>query len=86
MILTGLAQSFGFAFFMRLLTGLGNGASYVPAHCVCRNWNRYADLRSVGSAHIVSLWRQWMAVFVVYIGRRCTFDIRYCLSVCAQQP
>ncbi|MBW2436911.1 MAG: YbfB/YjiJ family MFS transporter, partial [Deltaproteobacteria bacterium] len=31
MILTGLAQSFGFAFSMRLLTGLGNGASYVPA-------------------------------------------------------
>ena len=30
-ILTGLAQSFGFAFSMRLLTGLGNGAAFVPA-------------------------------------------------------
>ena len=31
MILTGMAQSFPVAFFMRFLTGLGNGASYVPA-------------------------------------------------------
>ena len=31
MILTGLAESFGFAFGMRLLTGFGNGAAYVPA-------------------------------------------------------
>ena len=31
LILTGLSQSFGFAFAMRLLTGLGNGAAYVPA-------------------------------------------------------
>ena len=38
MILTGLAQSFGFAFFMRLLTGLGNGASYVPAMALGSAW------------------------------------------------
>ncbi len=38
MLLTGLANSFGFAFFMRLLTGLGNGASYVPAMALGSAW------------------------------------------------
>ena len=38
MILTGLAQSFGYAFVMRLLTGLGNGASYVPAMALGSAW------------------------------------------------
>ncbi len=38
MILTGLAQSFGFAFSMRLLTGLGNGAAYVPAMALGSAW------------------------------------------------
>jgi sugar phosphate permease len=38
MILTGLAETFGFAFFMRLLTGLGNGASYVPAMALGSAW------------------------------------------------
>lgn len=38
MVLTGLAQSFGFAFAMRLLTGLGNGASYVPAMALGSAW------------------------------------------------
>ena len=38
MILTGFAQSFGFAFAMRLLTGLGNGASYVPAMALGSAW------------------------------------------------
>ena len=38
MILTGLAQSFSFAFFMRLLTGLGNGAAYVPAMALGSAW------------------------------------------------
>jgi sugar phosphate permease len=38
MILTGMAQSFGFAFAMRLLTGLGNGASYVPAMALGSTW------------------------------------------------
>jgi sugar phosphate permease len=38
MILTGMAQSFGFAFAMRLLTGLGNGASYVPAMALGSAW------------------------------------------------
>ena len=38
MISTGLAQSFGFAFAMRLLTGLGNGASYVPAMALGSAW------------------------------------------------
>ncbi len=38
MILTGLANSFGFAFAMRLLTGLGNGAAYVPAMALGSAW------------------------------------------------
>jgi sugar phosphate permease len=38
MILTGLAQSFGFAFAMRLLTGLGNGAAFVPAMALGSTW------------------------------------------------
>ncbi len=38
MILTGFAQSFSFAFFMRLLTGFGNGAAYVPAMALGSAW------------------------------------------------
>jgi sugar phosphate permease len=38
MILTGLAQSLGFAFVMRLLTGFGNGAAYVPAMALGSSW------------------------------------------------
>jgi sugar phosphate permease len=38
LFLTGLANSFGFAFAMRLLTGLGNGASYVPAMALGSAW------------------------------------------------
>ena len=38
MILTSMAQSFGFAFAMRLLTGLGNGAAFVPAMALGSAW------------------------------------------------
>jgi len=38
MILTGMAQSFSFAFFMRLLTGFGNGAANVPAMVLGSAW------------------------------------------------
>jgi MFS family permease len=38
MILTALADSFGFAFSMRLFTGLGNGAAYVPAMALGSAW------------------------------------------------
>ncbi len=38
MILTGLADTFDFAFAMRLLTGLGNGAAYVPAMALGSIW------------------------------------------------
>jgi MFS family permease len=38
LILTGLAESFGFAFMMRLLTGFGNGAAYVPAMTLGAAW------------------------------------------------
>lgn len=38
MFLTGLAQSFQAAFFLRLLTGLGHGAAYVPAMALGSAW------------------------------------------------
>ncbi len=38
MFLTGLSESFGFAFLMRLLTGLGNGACFVPAMALGSAW------------------------------------------------
>ncbi|WP_300465521.1 MFS transporter [Desulfobacula sp.] len=38
MMLTGLAKSFGFAFAMRLLTGIGNGAAFVPAMALGSAW------------------------------------------------
>ncbi len=38
MALTALAETFSFAFSMRLLTGLGNGAAYVPAMALGSAW------------------------------------------------
>ncbi len=38
LILTGLAHTFGFALAMRFLTGLGNGAAYVPAMALGSAW------------------------------------------------
>jgi sugar phosphate permease len=38
MILTGLAEDFRFAFSMRLMTGLGNGAAFVPAMALGSAW------------------------------------------------
>ena len=38
MIMTGFAESFSFAFLMRLLTGFGNGAAYVPAMALGSAW------------------------------------------------
>ncbi|MCL5123755.1 MAG: MFS transporter [Deltaproteobacteria bacterium] len=38
MIFTGFAESFQFAFGTRLLTGLGNGAAYVPAMALGSAW------------------------------------------------
>ncbi len=38
MVLTGLAETFGFAFAMRLMTGLGNGAAFVPAMALGSAW------------------------------------------------
>jgi len=38
MILTGFAESFAFAFGSRLITGLGNGAAYVPAMALGSAW------------------------------------------------
>lgn len=38
MIVTGFADSFGFAFGARLITGLGHGAAYVPAMALGSAW------------------------------------------------
>jgi sugar phosphate permease len=38
LMMTGMAQSFGFAFSMRFLTGLANGAAYVPAMALGSAW------------------------------------------------
>lgn len=50
--LTGLAETFGFAFAMRLLTGLGNGAAYVPAMALGSAW--FATTRRGFATGIVS--------------------------------
>ena len=52
MILTGMAQSFPTALFMRFLTGLGNGASYVPAMALGSVW--FAMKKSGFATGIVS--------------------------------
>lgn len=38
LFLTGLSQSFSFAFLMRLISGLGNGGSYVPIMALPAAW------------------------------------------------
>ncbi len=38
LFLTGLSESFGFAFSMRLITGMGNGGSYVPMMALPAAW------------------------------------------------
>jgi MFS family permease len=38
LFLTGLSESFGFAFLMRLITGMGNGGSYVPMMALPAAW------------------------------------------------
>ncbi|MFO7460052.1 MAG: MFS transporter [Desulfatiglandales bacterium] len=38
LMLTGLAQSFGYALTMRFLTGVGNAASYIPAMALGSAW------------------------------------------------
>jgi hypothetical protein len=96
LILTGLAQSFGFAFAMRLLTGLGNGASYVPVGLVChaaqgvchrnclgRHRNRHDAFRLRGSTGIKYVWSGRLALFMVYSGRGGDPDCRDCVPVCA---
>ena len=52
MLLTGAAQSFEFAFIMRLLTGMGNGGAYVPALALGSTW--FAMRRSGFATGIVS--------------------------------
>jgi sugar phosphate permease len=52
LVMTGLAQSFGFALGMRFLTGLGNGAAYVPAMALGSAW--FATQRRGFATGIVS--------------------------------
>jgi sugar phosphate permease len=52
MILTGLAQGFGLAFTARLMTGLGNGAAFVPAMALGSAW--FAARRRGFASGIVS--------------------------------
>lgn len=52
MLLTGLAQSFEMAFSLRLLTGLGHGAAYVPAMALGSAW--FASHRRGFATGIVS--------------------------------
>lgn len=52
MILTGLSNAFGSIFAMRLMTGLGNGASYVPAMALGSVW--FAEKRRGFATGIVS--------------------------------
>ncbi len=52
MLLTGLAKSFEMAFIMRLLTGLGHGAAYVPAMALGSAW--FASNRRGFATGIVS--------------------------------
>lgn len=52
LILTGLAETFAYAFAMRLLTGLGNGAAYVPAMALGSVW--FATSRRGFATGIVS--------------------------------
>lgn len=52
LILTGLAETFAHAFAMRLLTGLGNGAAYVPAMALGSVW--FATSRRGFATGIVS--------------------------------
>lgn len=52
MLLTGLAKSFEMAFIMRLLTGLGHGAAYVPAMALGSAW--FASHRRGFATGIVS--------------------------------
>jgi MFS family permease len=52
MVLTGLIRSFEWAFALRLLTGLGNGAAYVPAMALGSAW--FASQRRGFATGIVS--------------------------------
>jgi len=63
MILTGLADSFGFAFSMRLLTGR-------------RNRSRYFNIRSDRSTDSKRFWAGRLAFFMVYFRRCCAGNCR----------
>jgi len=81
MILTGLAESFGFAFSMRLLTGLGNGAAFVPAMALGSAWfsaNRprigLVFRKSQGICHRNRFRRNWRRHFNIRPGGSTDFN------------
>ena len=49
LLLTGLSESFGFAFAMRLITGMGNEGSYIPVIALPASWqeHHYKAIESV---------------------------------------
>jgi len=74
LFLTGLSESFGFAFIMRLITGMGNGGSYIPvmalpaAWFVVRKRGLGTGIATVGTGMGLSLSGIILPYFVVNYG------------------
>jgi len=87
MILTGLSNSFGFAFSMRLFTGLGNGAAYVPAMALGSAWfaaNRRGFATGIVSTDFNCFWAGRLAFFMVYFRRCGAGNCRYRVFIYSQ--
>jgi sugar phosphate permease len=74
LFLTGLSESFGFAFAMRLITGMGNGGSYIPvmalpaAWFVTRKRGLATGIATVGTGTGLSLAGIILPYFIVSYG------------------
>jgi sugar phosphate permease len=75
LFLTGLSESFGFAFAMRLITGMGNGGSYIPvmalpaAWFVTRKRGLATGIATVGTGTGLSLAGIILPYFIVSYGQ-----------------
>jgi len=75
LFLTGISESFGFAFAMRLITGMGNGGSYIPvmalpaAWFVIRKRGLGTGIATVGTGIGLSLSGIILPYFIVNYGR-----------------
>jgi sugar phosphate permease len=75
LFLTGLSESFGFAFAMRLITGMGNGGSYIPvmalpaAWFVIRKRGLATGIATVGTGMGLSLAGIILPYFIVSYGQ-----------------